>query len=858
VLRFRLRLPLTALFALVAPLLAGPSVRAAAPLAAPAHFDFAPAGTGARTGSWVLAPDATGPTPATPGSPRWLAAPATAFALDAHWGLIRAPALLDGVGGPACALQLDLAPGRWAALVFLDDGHRDAHTIRVRIDARDTPHNPRAFGLEEEPGPPPINRYRVAHFVFQASAGTPVTFSFAHPVPAAAPHGVRLLALQLLPLPDPTTDRTRWLHRLLVAAGRHDSRASLDGLHVELGTAAEDPAARHFGAYWQAQLALLAEAERWHAAGGWDHVNARTRSSMFTRYKQALALLDPLVEHPDGDAFPLRPRALWLRTRLLYWIWLEQKLPPDDSALARDLAAMRRLAPADPLVAMYAGEQVPDRDAPTLSPPLPGAPAWSVAQLEALQRLRHVAHHWIDRRQAPNGELGGKPDDDVETLRWWPVLMFSGDRKVLDGFARLADGVWFSRHLHLGFSREPRDVEHSSEFVADTAPLLAWFTRTPEAIDRLAWSHRHFRDLWTGRNTHGDLHFQSAWIGSTSILSEPPRNRDVALNTRAVKAVRYLAALRPADGATPLLHAWSRAWAAAAARTDKGKPAGLFPASVRWPDATFNADEPSWHRANMFWRYFDWRGDGMLYDQLLQAWTLTGDDSLLAPLRTTLDLLAAWTDPAARAAAPEGSAGWAAARLFERPDFWGVVAQWRFETGDASRDAFLLRHGPPYLRVRLGADAAALVDGLTRTLLEPLRFNTPLRTTEVLFTDRIHVSRDEGNVDGIDLLLAMLTGQHVTEAASPYYRVIWEDAPGTFTALVSDTGPRTFVADLFLHQAGPSPLSPRLLRLPPGRYRLTLRASERTLLDREETVTGPDHRVHLELPGGTPVQLSVR
>ena len=851
--RLRIHASLTralALLFVVGPII--PAARAAAPLTAGTVIDFVAAGTAPRGGTLALSP-------AAPSGPaRWRETPAAAFALEPHWGLIRAPALLDGVSGPAVSLQVDLAPGRWAALAFLDDGHRDAHTVRVRIDGRDHAHNPREFGLEEEPGPPPINRYRVAQLVFTAVAGAPVTFSFAHPTPAAAPHGVRLLMLHLLPLAPADTDRTRWLLRLLGEAGRHDSRASLEGLQVELGAATDDPAARHFGAYWQTQLRLLAEAERWHAAGGWDHVNARTRSSMFTRYKQALALLDPLVEHPDGEAFPLRPRALWLRTRLLYWIWLEQHLAPDEAAFRRDIAAMRRLAPADPLVAMYAGEQIPDRDAPTLSPPLPGAPGWSAAQLEALQRLRHVAHHWIDQRQAPNGELGGKPDDDVETLRWWPVLMFTGDRKVLGGFARLADGVWFSRHLHLGFSREPRDVEHSSEFVADTAPLLAWFTRTPEAIDRLAWSHRHLRDLWTGRNAHGELHFKSAWIGSTSILSEPPRNRDVALNTRATKAVRYLAALRPADGAAPLLHAWSRAWAAAAARTDKGKPAGLFPASVQWPDATFNGDEPSWHRANMFWRYFDWRGDGMLYDQLLHAWTLTGDDTLLAPLRTTLDLLAAWTDPAARTAAPEGSAGWAAARLFGRPDFWGVVAQWRFETGDASRDAFLRSHGPPYLRARLGADPAVLADGLTRTLLEPLRFNTPLRTTEVLFTDRIHVSRDEGNIDGIDLLLAMLTGQHVTEAASPYYRVIWEEAPGTFTALVRDTGPRTFTADLFIHQAGPATLAPRLLRLPPGRYQLTLRSGDRTLVTREEHVTGPDHRVRLELPGGTLVQLLVR
>jgi hypothetical protein len=70
--------------------------------------------------------------------------------------------LCDGVSGGGFALRADLAPGRWTALVFLDDGYRDAHTVRLSVNGRDFPHNPREFGLEEELAAPPINRYRVA------------------------------------------------------------------------------------------------------------------------------------------------------------------------------------------------------------------------------------------------------------------------------------------------------------------------------------------------------------------------------------------------------------------------------------------------------------------------------------------------------------------------------------------------------------------------------------------------------------------------------------------------------------------------------------------------------------------------
>ena len=91
--------------------------------------------------------------------------------------------------------------------------------------------------------------------------------------------------------------------------------------------------------------------------------------------------------------------------------------------------------------------------------------------LLSVTRSGERPHYWIDERQIPNGELGGKPDDDVETLRWWPTLMFSGDAKVTGAFGRMAEGVWFSRRIHLGYSRAPRDVEHSAEYIADTVPM---------------------------------------------------------------------------------------------------------------------------------------------------------------------------------------------------------------------------------------------------------------------------------------------------------------------------------------------------------------------------------------------------
>lgn len=142
-------------------------------------------------------------------------------------------------------------------------------------------------------------------------------------------------------------------------------------------------------------------------------------------------------------------------------------------------------------------------------------------------------------------------------------------------------------------------------------------------------------------------------------------------------------------------------------------------------------------------------------------------------------------------------------------------------------------------------------------MLEHLRFNTPLRTTEVLFTDRIHVSRDIGNWDGTDLLIAMLTGHHSPDGMSPYYHVAWEQTPPGFTALVASAGARVFAADLFVHGTENASVVARLFRLNPGRYRIVVSAGGRLVSERTEEISTLPHRLPLTLPGRTAVRIEL-
>ncbi len=807
----------------------------AAPLTTPLRLDPAPTGE---------------LTPAAAYDPArgygWVTPPDSVFS-ESRFTQLRPVELTDGVAGRDYTLRLDLAPGRWEAIVGLDDGYSNAADVRLAVNDRVIAHSPRRFGTSSEPPAPPIDRLRVARFSFDAA--DPVFLRFSAP-----DAGARLVSLEIIPLDWPETELTRWLLRQIEETGRYHSTAPLDALRVQLNQHAQrEPALAGFAAHWLARIELLDRAEFWFRSGGWDWVSARTRSSMFTRYHLVLSLLDPLIDSSDDPHPALRDRARWLRARLLYGLWLEQGAAEDKAAFDADIAVLRRDHPDDSLVAMYAGEKISaplPADAPA---PLSGAPAWSTTQLEVLARLRDLARYWTDERQIPNGELGGKLDDDVEILRWWTPLVLTGDTRALAGFRRLAEAVWHSPRIHNGYSRAARDVEHSAEFISDTLPILSLATADREWIERLSWSYRHMRDLWTGRNDRGDLQFKSAWIGATEILSDPPRNRDLAMNTRAAKAVRYYARLAPAPDAARLLQDWSLTWAKTAARTDKGKPRGLFPASLRWPDAALNGDEPDWYRANMFWDYFDWSGQGDLYDQLLFSWNDSHNPALLEPMRDTLALLEQNPNPAADAA--PGSAAWAAHALLESPSFWGAVIHWRLETGDTRFDSFLVRHAPPYLRYRLSGDASALASGLESTLLTVLRYNRPLLTTEALFTDRVYVSTDSGNYLGTDLLTAMLTGCHAADGRSPWFHVAWENTPPTFTALVTDTASDRLAVDLFLHQKKSATVTVRLLRLTPGAYRVTVESNGRVLADRTETVSDAQRRLNVELPGATPVTL---
>ena len=804
------------------------------------RFDVAPTGTSIDDGALLLSNELLYRGDVGYG---WMQSPARAFARPEP-SRSRSRLLQHGVAGPRIGFRADVPPGVWVVTLWLDEASVERFSPTLTVQGERRPLAWRNLSAEQEPGHDDRDNYRV----FEVTA--PVDSRGLSFELAEQRHDVRLLGFTLVRQKPASTAEQAEILAKLKSAGVYSSSESLAPLIARLDELVGRNPDDAFAFYWQDRVARLDLAEKLAAMRGWQWADEKTGLGMFDRLNQSLALLDSLLG-AAGDE-PLAERARFLRGRLLYW--LDKQHDGIDLADGRsDLERLRRRYPEDALLAMYCGALIDTPDPCDSLSAAPAAPAWSRAQLEALCRLRSIAHWWASR-QGANGEFGGKFNDDVELLRWWSALTLSGDVKARQAWQRLADGVWQSDQIQNGYSTKLRDVEHAAELVADTAPLMVLHSDDPRFERRLEHSTDLFETLWTGRSDKGHRFFRSAWFNSKEIAEDEPRNRDVEYNARAVRAIRYLAWKQPgAQRERKLLQEWSTAWAAAAKGADKGKPAGIVPPSIRFPDEAINGDEHSWHKANMYWEYYDWESHAgsLMLDQMLFTFTLTRDENLLEPIHAALELIDAESPSTTGEplSASPGSRAWAAQKLVESAMFWRVVEQWRFLRGDARWDRLIMRYGTEYSRFRLTGDEQHLVRGLDR-LLAGVRYNTPLITSEALHTDRVFAP-------GWEHLKAMLTGDGMPENSSPYFAVSWEDTDEGFTALVCDARPDRLELQIFLHASQDGAIHMRLWQLPPGEYFLHQKVPVATSERRTIAIKGKGQRIPIHLPTGKLVTIIV-
>ncbi|MFA7002836.1 MAG: FAD-dependent oxidoreductase, partial [Verrucomicrobiia bacterium] len=561
---------------------------------------------------------------------------------------------------------------------------------------------------------------------------------------------------------------------------------------------------------------------------------------------------------------PLQPIVAFYRGRMLTWITLESGGFWNNQQQRRALLDKARHSfeqaakafPQNHIAAMYLGKPFP---APKRYAAPANAPAWAVHQREAIERLADIIEWWIDHRTQPDGQCGGGWGDDCEMWRWWvPVLIGFDGPKITQAQTRFSKALLSLPHMQKGYSSILTDVEHSAEDLADTlTPMMHLDPDNPSWRAHALRLAELMETLWTGRNERGLLQFKSTYFAADRVDAKPQRACDTVYHPRAVQpALLYWQ--RTGDARlTKLFSAWMDTWVDAAARAERGKPTGIIPTAIHWPDGGIGGLGPDWwdpqnHSEHTLYSFPS--AMSQMTHTLLLTWRMTGNDRYLAPIRSMAAArLKHLRSPAKEAAA--GGEAWCASRI----SLPSVLAKYKHLTSSAEFDPLLAAEGN---------DLAASL----RQTAGALAINFDGYTSEVRYTDRVLRFPTLFGKNGMfekpipsfqkpdtELLYRTVTGDPGDALYFPLNAVRWLTPPRDLAALVTASGADRFTAELFHFGKSPRAMSAELYLLRPGEYNFELVApgNAKPLTSGKLVVKGPQTRIGFELPAQTPCQLSV-
>ncbi len=224
------------------------------------------------------------------------------------------------------------------------------------------------------------------------------------------------------------------------------------------------------------------------------------------------------------------------------------------------------------------------------------------------------------------------------------------------GANRLCDGVWNLSEVdpERGFCGPKADAEHTAEWTGNTLGLMMQIDYgNPLWIERSMKTGKLIRDLWTDYNDMGRRHFKSNFFGATQIGSGLQMN-DSFINYRAISASTSVLAYNRNPTIGKLYTELADAWLYDSMRTDGGKPTGIIPAQVGWPDGRLGGVEsPNWWSAvHQLERHprtinYDWWNEktkegqkykGYVGNLLMAAYQYTGETKYFDPFKAEFEL----------------------------------------------------------------------------------------------------------------------------------------------------------------------------------------------------------------------------
>ncbi len=570
-----------------------------------------------------------------------------------------------------------------------------------------------------------------------------------------------------------------------------------------------------------------------------------------------------------AEESPLFPLTIIYRARMMVWVTMEYGGYWNDAAIRRERLDIVRAVfeqardafPENRLIRMYLGEPIPARKQYAS---VDGAPDWAVYQREGLERLADIIEWWIEHRMQPSGEYGGGWGDDCEMWRWWvPVLIAFDEPKISQAQARFSTALMAQEHMKLGYTTHVYDVEHTAEDSADALTPMMHIEPDSEV-----WRGRALRladlmeGLWTGTNERGFLQFKSTYFSVDTVDPDARKACDTVYHPRAVQpALLYWQ--RTGDARlSKLFTAWMDTWVDATARAERGKPAGIIPSAIHWPDGNVGGLGDNWWDPENHTKdpLYVWPSAmSQMTQTLLLTYYMTGDEKYLEPIRSMARIRLNYLEnPPDEPPAP-GSEAWCAAQLGRLSE---VAAKCALLTGTHEFDELLARDANAYMVFRRGSGRDRLTDEL-KANAECLRGNFEGYTSEVRYTDRVlrlpALFGDNGmfpkavsplGLPNPTLLYSAATGDPGNLGYFAMNAVRWLTPPRDIAALVTDSGEDRLCAELFHFGEEPRPMAAELCLLKPGEYTFTLTpaGAEAPVERRPMTVSGPRARLTFALP----------
>lgn len=566
--------------------------------------------------------------------------------------------------------------------------------------------------------------------------------------------------------------------------------------------------------------------------------------------------LDEYMMPRIPEQSPLYPLYCLYRGRMLIQTIIQSRGPGRPFAeWTREgrtlLSIARESFPENRIVRMYLDE--PFEGWPQTYTHDDAAPEWANLQREGLEALADVIHWWIHNRQRPDGSFGGGWGDDVEMWRWWaPLLIGFADPIIESSQVRLSRAVFAQPHMSEGYTSVMTDVEHSSEDSTDALlPMLhlnpddpVWKERTLRIVD-LA------RERWMGLNSRGRLQFKSVYFNAHRVSPIRSHAADTAYHVRVLQPALLLWQRTNDPRLDEFFSSWMRTWAEATLGEERGKPTGVPPSAIRWPDGASGGIGENWWRPEIDSQghLYDWPGAlGLVANAMAMTHLKTGNPKLLEALEAMWALMpdhGASTNPDAE----PGSLEWIRARMkFAR------------ESQAKHRAAFAraeTKASPSPNASEAISDRVVLTKRL-RINAQAFRNNWAAYTTECRWTDRVlGFGRYYANafletpwpLPNPDLLYSTATGDPGSPVVTAFNAVRWYTEPRKIAALVTKTGQDGFSAELFHFGSSPRLLAAEFLLLRPGNYTCTLTTEAGAVLEEiHMTLTDTNRRTHLELP----------